>query len=64
MDIIDQMFPAAQADDTVIGQFFSGQSPQQILQAVHNESAHEMELWRELHSPAASNKITIEVKRR
>ena len=53
MDIIDQMFPAAQSDDTVIGQYFSGQSPQQILQAVHNESAHEMELWRELHSPAA-----------
>ena len=42
MDIIDQMFPPAQADDTVIGQYAAGQSPQQILQAVHNESAHEM----------------------
>ena len=42
MDIIDQLFPPAQTDDTVAGLYQQGRQPWEILQSVHNETAHEV----------------------
>lgn len=64
MDIIDQLFPQAQDTDDVLSQFFSGQEPWQILSAVHNSTAKEMEYWYATKNPAPPQKIVVEVKKK
>ena len=66
MDIIDQLFPPAKTDDTVAGLYQQGQQPWEILQSVHNETAHEVDFWREMKDnvPPAATTIKVEVTRK
>lgn len=38
MDIIDQLFPQTEPDDSIADQFFMGLAAWQILSSVHNSS--------------------------
>ena len=66
MDIIEQIFPQTQADDSVAGQYWQEQQPWQILQSVRNGSTHDVDFWREMkkNAPPTTVNVNLEVKKK